>query len=381
MKLPLFALSMASVMALSTPVSGQEAAFVVLLGKDTVAIEKYTRTATKLTGELVSRFGAAGNRLFYEVTLGSNGRPTAIVYRARPLSGPPAANAPREVRLTLVGDSVRREAVYADSTNTRMLAAARGVPFAYPAYGLLEVAFAELRKAKATSAQMASLGLGGGAPGVLSFTVAAGDTIRMAGGGGVITVFRVDKDGRLLAVDASGTTQKLMSTRSTGPIDFEGIAGRMAPLGQLSARGVATGSFMQSVVFVNYGRPQVRGRTVWGGLLVPPDTIWRLGANEATHLATSRELTFGNVVVPPGLYTLWLFNKAGGAELVINKQVGQWGTVYDQAQDLGRIPVEMTATPAHVEDFTITLRNTGPGRGAIDFAWGGQVATAAFTVR
>ena len=380
MNRPTLALTVATLMA-SSPAHAQDAAFVVLLGKDTIAIEKYTRTATKLTGELASRFGAAGNRLSYEVTLGSNGRPTAIVYRARPLSGTPAANAPREVRLTLVGDSVRREAVYADSTNTRMLAAARGVPFAYPAYGLLEVAFAELRRAKATSAQMASLGLGGGAPGMLSFTVAAGDTIRVAGGGGVITVFRVDKDGKLLAVDASGTTQKLMSTRSTGPIDFEGIAGRMTPLGQLSARGVATGSFLQSVVFVNYGRPQVRGRTVWGGLLVPPDTIWRLGANEATHLATSRELSFGNVVVPPGLYTLWLFNAAGGPQLVINKQVGQWGTVYDQAQDLARIPVEMAATPAHVEDFTITLRNTGPGRGAIDFAWGGQVATATFTVR
>ena len=381
MKLSLLALSAASVMALSTPAFGQEAAFVVLLGKDTVAIEKYTRTATKMTGELVSRFGAAGNRIYYEVSLSSSGRPTAIIYRARPLTGNPAANQPREVRLTFVGDSVRREAVYADSTNTRMLAAARGVPSVYPAFGLLEVAFADLRKTKTTSAQMAAVGTGGGNPGVLSFTVAAGDTIRMAGGGGLVTVFRVDKDGRLLAVDASGTTQKLMSTRSTGPIDFEGIAGRMTPLGQLSARGVATGSFMQSVVFVNYGRPQVRGRTVWGGLLVPPDTIWRLGANEATHLATSRELTFGNVVVPPGLYTLWLFNATGGPQLVINRQVGQWGTVYDQAQDLARIPVEMAATPAHVEDFTIALRNPGPGRGAIDFAWGGQVATAAFTVR
>ena len=380
MKLTLQALSVATLVA-SAPAFAQEASFVVLLGKDTVAIEKYTRTTTRMTGELVSRFGAAGNRVSYEVTLGSSGRPTAIIYRARPLSGNPAATAPREVRITFVGDSVRRDAVYADSTNTRMLAAARGVPSVYPAFGLLEVAFADLRKSKATTAQMAAVGTGPGTPGTLRFTVAAGDTIRMAGGGGLITVFRVDKDGRLLAVDASGTTQKLMSTRSTGPIDFEGIAARMTPLGQLSARGVATGSFMQSVVFVNYGRPQVRGRTVWGGLLVPPDTIWRLGANEATHLATSRELTFGSVVVPPGLYTLWLFNAAGGPQLVINKQVGQWGTVYDQAQDLARIPVQMAPTPAHVEDFTITLRNTGPGRGAIDFAWGGQVATAAFAVR
>jgi hypothetical protein len=135
------------------------------------------------------------------------------------------------------------------------------------------------------------------------------------------------------------------------------------------------------VVFVNYGRPQVRGRTVWGGLLVPADTLWRLGANEATHLATSRELIFSNVVVPPGLYTLWFFNAADGPMLVINRQVGQWGTSYDAARDLGRIPVQMAATPEHVEDFTITLRNLGPGRGAIDFAWGDRMATAAFTFR
>lgn len=367
--------------ALSTPALGQDAAFVVMLGKDTVAIEKYTRTATRMTGELASRFGAAGNRLSYEVTLGADGRPATVVYRARPLSGTPAANQPREVRLTFVGDSVRREAVFADSTSVRMVAAARGTPFVYPAFGLLEVAFAQLRKTKAPSAAVAGVGTGGGNPGNLTFTVAAGDTIRGTFGGGAIIVFRADPNGRLLAMDASGTTQMLMSTRSPGSVDFESIAGRMTPLGALSPRGLATGSFMQSVVFVNYGRPQVRGRSVWGGQLVPPDTIWRLGANEATHLATSRELTFGSVVVPPGLYTLWLFNTTGGPQLVINKQVGQWGTSYDPAQDLGRVPVQMAATPEHIEDFTITLRNVAQGRGAIEFSWGSQMATALFTVR
>jgi hypothetical protein len=381
MKFPQMAFSVAVLMALATPAFGQEAWFVVMLGKDTVAIEKYTRTATRMTGELASRFGAAGNRLSYEATIGSNGRPVSVVYRARPLTGTPNANQPREVRLTFVRDSVRREAVFADSTNVRTLAAARGVPFVYPAFGLLEVAFADVRRSKTTTVGMAVVGTGGGNPMTQTFIVGGGDTIRVAGGGGLITVYRADKDGKLLSMDASGTTVKLMSTRSTGSIDFDGIASRMVPLGQLSARGLATGSFMQSVVFINYGRPQVRGRTVWGGLLVPPDTIWRLGANEATHLATSRELTFGNVVVPPGLYTMWLFNATGGPMLVINKQVGQWGTSYDPAQDLGRIPVTMAPTPEHVEDFTIALRNVAQGRGAIDFAWGAQMATAVFTVR
>lgn len=367
--------------ALATPALAQDGAFVVMLGKDTVAIEKYARSATKLTGEMASRFGAAGNRLSYDVTLGADGRPVAATYRARPLSGTPAAAQPREVRLTFVGDSVRREAVFTDSTNVRMLPAAHGTAFQYPAFGMLELVFAELRKSKAPSLSVSSVGTGGNNPGTLTFTAAGGDTIRGAFGGGAIITFRADANGKLLASDALSTTQKTTSTSSTGSLDFDGIAGRMTPLGALSARGVATGSFRQSVVFVNYGRPQVRGRTVWGGLLVPPDTIWRLGANEATHLATSRELTFGSVVVPPGLYTLWLFNATGGPQLVINKQVGQWGTSYDPAQDLGRIPLTMTATPEHVEDFTITLRNVAQGRGALEFAWGAQVAAAAFTVR
>jgi hypothetical protein len=367
-------------MALVTPALAQEASFVVMLGKDTIAVEKYTRSAAKMTGELASRLGAAGNRLSYEVTLGADGRPMAAIYRARPLAGTPAANQPREVRLTFVGDSVKREAVYADSTNTRMLPAANGIPYVYPGFGLLEVAFAQIRKNKLPTAAMATVGGGGGNPGTVTFAVAPGDVIS-ATGGGLITLYRVDPNGKLLSVDASGTTQKLMSTRGTGGLDFDGIAGRMVPLGVLSARSTASGSFMQSVVFVNYGRPQVRGRTVWGGLLVPPDTIWRLGANEATHLATSRELTFGSVVVPPGLYTLWFFNAAGGPQLVINKQVGQWGTIYDPAQDLGRVPVTMAPTAEFLEDFTITLRNVAQGRGAIEFAWGSQMATAAFTVR
>jgi hypothetical protein len=73
--------------------------------------------------------------------------------------------------------------------------------------------------------------------------------------------------------------------------------------------------------------------------------------------------------------------------LVINKQIGQWGAaipmtnVYNQANDVGRVPMTMAATPAHVEEYTITIRPAGAGRGAIDFAWGDKVATAAFTFR
>jgi hypothetical protein len=135
------------------------------------------------------------------------------------------------------------------------------------------------------------------------------------------------------------------------------------------------------IMMIDYGRPLVRERTVWGGLLIPLDTIWRLGANDATHFATSRDLDFGGTVVPAGLYTLFLFNAKSGPQLVVNKQVGQWGTIYDSAKDVARIPLAMSATPEHVEEFTIAIKQAAPSRGSLEISWGPQMATTNFTVK
>ena len=123
----------------------------------------------------------------------------------------------------------------------------------------------------------------------------------------------------------------------------------------------------------------VRARTVWGGALVPFDSVWRAGANDATHLFTTRVLTFGQLVVPPGSYTLWIQHTRNGTFLIVNRQTGQWGTQYDPAQDVGRIPMQIAPTAGHVEEMTVTVRNLGANRGAIDFTWGPSSATAMFT--
>jgi hypothetical protein len=376
-------ITIAAAAALTAPASAQQVTFVYRLGRDTTAIEQFTRTGTRITGETVNRSGGAVTRLQYDVTLGNDGRPTAVVYRTRNAAGAPLANAPTEIRLTFVGDSVKREAVFADSTSVRTMPAVRGTPFVGPAYGLLEIAFGQMRRANQQTAAFSLVGTGAGNPGPMQFTV-TGDTIRTVDG----RKFVVDREGRIQSIDALSTTQKLTATRGSNRVDIAAIAGGMKPMGILSPRDNAHSSFLRSPVFVNYGRPSVRERTVWGGTLVPYNEIWRNGANEATHLATSRELTFGNVVVPPGLYTLWIYNdRTAGPQLAINKQIGQWGAanpminVYNQANDVGRVPMTMAATPSHIEEYTITIRPAGAGRGAIDFAWGDKVATAAFTVR
>ncbi|MGH7472048.1 MAG: DUF2911 domain-containing protein [Longimicrobiales bacterium] len=366
-------------LGLRAPVAGQDASFVHRLGRDTMAVEQYTRTANRLAGEVAARMGAAVTRIQYDVAL-NDGRPVTAIYRLRSAAGTPLPNQPTEVRITFVGDSAKREAVFADSTNVRMVSAARGVPFQSPAFGLWELAFMQMRKSSTPSANFTLVTAGGGTAQV-ALAAAGGDTIRSTNAAGLATIFRADREGRLLSVDATQTTQKLVSTRGNTRIDVAALAGRMSPTGALSARGTAHASFMQSVVFISYGRPLVRERTVWGGTLVPTEQIWRAGANEATHLATGRELTFGNVVLPPGLYTLFIFNASSGPQLVINKQVGQWGTVYNQEQDFGRVPMTMSATPEHVEEFTINIRSLGGGRGSIDLVWGQQMASTGFTVR
>jgi hypothetical protein len=108
--------------------------------------------------------------------------------------------------------------------------------------------------------------------------------------------------------------------------------------------------------------------------------VWRAGANDATHLFTTRTLTLGTITLPPGMYTLWVQHTRSGTFLVVNRQTGQWGTQYDPAQDVGRVPMQMSPAPGHVEEFTVTVRALGPARGALEMAWGASVASVQFGV-
>ena len=83
--------------------------------------------------------------------------------------------------------------------------------------------------------------------------------------------------------------------------------------------------------------------------------------------------------MPPGAYTLFVQHTRTGTMLIVNKQVGQWGTIYSAANDLARIPMQMSATPSHVEEFTIVVRAINPTRGTIEMSWGPSVMSVPFT--
>jgi hypothetical protein len=108
---------------------------------------------------------------------------------------------------------------------------------------------------------------------------------------------------------------------------------------------------------INYNAPSMRGRKIMGGL-VPYGQVWRTGANPATTLITQANLKIGTLSVPAGTYTIYTLPSADQWLLIINKQTGQWGTVYSQDQDLGRTPMKSNTLSSPQEKMSISFENT-----------------------
>lgn len=132
----------------------------------------------------------------------------------------------------------------------------------------------------------------------------------------------------------------------------EQIAQRQSPLDSLE---VQIGG---QTVKVCYGRPSARGRQIMGGL-VPFDSPWRLGANEATTVHVPFAAEIAGVRVEPGWYSLYAVPGTSAWAIVVNRTVNRWGIPINadvEAQDVGRGSASAEPIAEHVEQFTLRLR-------------------------
>lgn len=164
-----------------------------------------------------------------------------------------------------------------------------------------------------------------------------------------------------------------------------------APHARLSPHETVSGMIGGTRVIIVYGRPHTadpktgRVRTTWGGELVPTNEIWRTGADEATILVTGKTLTLGEgaatLTVPAGAYTLYTFmQSADQAQLVVSKQIGQWGTEYHESNDLGRVALHKDTLQPPLHQFTMAVDKTGPSSGVIKLLWEDTQFSVPFTV-
>ncbi len=119
---------------------------------------------------------------------------------------------------------------------------------------------------------------------------------------------------------------------------------------------------------VEYGRPFVKRRKVFGGL-VPWGKVWRTGANEATTLTTDVDVTLGGTALPKGTYTLYTLPGEKEWLLIVSRQTGQWGTEYDPRLDFARIPMKSISRSDHLEAMTISFLPEDAFRGTLRISW------------
>lgn len=152
---------------------------------------------------------------------------------------------------------------------------------------------------------------------------------------------------------------------------------------QLAERPSPYDSAMASVdsaqLKICYSRPAARGRTVFGEL-VPYDTLWRTGANEATILHLSAPAEIAGLQVEEGDYSIYTVPSPAGWTVVVNASTSQWGLTEDavgpggnqftnayteevRAREVGRAPIEV-APVSYTEVLTASFGE--PAGGSID---------------
>jgi hypothetical protein len=133
------------------------------------------------------------------------------------------------------------------------------------------------------------------------------------------------------------------------------VAQRGDDADRVSKNGAASGTIDGVDVSLEYGRPNVNGRDIWGGL-VPYGQVWRTGANEATTITFGSDVTVEGEALPAGTYSLFTIPGADEWTVIFNKTAAQWGAYdYDEGEDALRV----TVTPREHEmtesmDFAVS---------------------------
>ncbi|UCC71988.1 MAG: DUF2911 domain-containing protein [Gemmatimonadota bacterium] len=349
--------------------------FVERLGVDTISIESYTRSAEGFEGDVVIR-SPHTLTAHYQASLTADGAISRMEVEWRTPPANPEARAPWGYVVTIEGDSATLERRGGRDPGTTRMAVPPGT---IPLIGKTPVAFAvfeqAVRQALASGLDnypVHFLSVGRGRIMANAIIRTSPDSVSMDFFGSPILA-EVSADGRVLGRSGERTTFKAVGER----VDAVDLAALTADFAARDARGEGFGvASPQATVeatidganlTVVYSRPAKRGREIWGAL-VPYDEIWRTGANAATAFTTDRDLEIGGAHVPAGAYTLYSIFTPESAQLIINQQTGQWGTMYDEGQDLVRVDLTQETVAEAVQRFTISIE-PGEGGGVLQLTW------------
>jgi len=363
------------------PQQGSAAGFVTVLGRDTVALESFRRSASRLDGDILLR-APRTVRYHYAIEFRPDGGVSRSVVD---FTLPGADMLPRNrTAITFSGDSVRVDVDTAGVQQTFRRAVPRGTApelmsgfdsdyGLYISLGMYESILARLRSPVNDTAKIPVIGAVGGQPGT-KLIVRRSDTLVDVDYFKILwTHLAVNASGQIDGADATETTEKTRSIR-TAPINIDSAAREYVrrdrggkAFGVASPPDSARAQLGSASIRISYSSPRKRGREILG-TTVRYDRVWRTGANAATVLTVDRPVRIGGFSLPAGAYSLWTVPSRDGAALIINRETGQWGTNYDSAKDVAKLPMHVSRGRPVQENFRISVSASG-NTGELQLEW------------
>jgi hypothetical protein len=372
--------------------------FITRLGSDTIAVESVTRHGNTVTSDEVDRFPRM--RLRHTVIeLNPDGSIRHLVMDIHTPSEPADKHECRVIA-DVTTNSVHISKTDRTGTLNRDFATGGGIAMAHvpQMYSLYELYFAAALKHAAASK------LAAGNIQMRQFYIDREfdrfplhrGFVRPLGSGKVEITHdwlsgtgeaTMDSSYHLLSYSGAHTTYKVEVNRLATPPGIKSIADRFEALEtktgivrELSVRDTILAQIGNAMFTIDYGRPLLRGRKLLGDVL-SYDRVWRTGANAATQFTTTAPIKLAGMQVPAGTYTLWTVPHTGGVDLIVNRQIRQWGTEYNGSRNLGtaRITTETPAVP--VEEFTISIVPGDTQHGTLVMEWGSFRWTAPIEVQ
>lgn len=121
-------------------------------------------------------------------------------------------------------------------------------------------------------------------------------------------------------------------------------------------------------ITIDYSSPGVKGRKIWTDV-VPAGQLWRAGANMATKLTFSKEVTIGTTAVAAGSYSFFAIPNGDSWTLIVNKDFNQGGTAnYKKELDVVRVDVKSEAIPLR-ERLAYTVSDFSDEQANISLEW------------
>ena len=144
-----------------------------------------------------------------------------------------------------------------------------------------------------------------------------------------------------------------------------------------------SGSVWQEVantrIEVTYDRPVARGRDLFGGI-VPFGEIWNPGANDATAISFSRDVTINGNPLPAGSYSLWAIPDPNRWTIVFNRQADVYHTPYPGEEDDALRFMASPRRGAHMETLAFYFAAVEKKDAELRLHWGETYVPFAITV-